>query len=63
MNEIVVTVGDRNIRDVHRDIQKAASANGHVFVEDTRSRHNLGVALPAGATLHFEAASATIAGD
>ena len=47
MSETVITVGDRHIREVHRDIQAAAEAGGHIVIRDTRSKHNLGVALPA----------------
>lgn len=54
MSETIIAVGDRPIRDVHRDIQAAAEAGGHIVIRDTRSRHNLGVALPSGCSLHFE---------
>ena len=54
MSDQVITVGDRHIREVHREIQAAAEKGGNIVIKDTRSRHNLGVALPAGASLHFE---------
>lgn len=54
MSEIVITVADRPIRDVHEEIQAAASEGHAIVLRDTRSRHNLGVALPAGASLRFE---------
>ena len=54
MSDTVITVGDRHIREVHREIQAAAEAGGHIVVKDTRSKHNLGVALPANSSIHFE---------
>ena len=51
---ITIEVGDRPLREVNTEI-RAAVADGHpVRVTDTRSRHNLGVALPAGADVTFE---------
>ena len=54
MSETIITVGDRQIRDVHREIQAAADAGQSILVRDTRSKHNLGVALPDGARVRFE---------
>ncbi len=52
--EEIIEVGHRPIRQVNADI-KAAVARGHrVRVQNTLSRHNLGVALPAGAVIDFE---------
>jgi len=54
MSEKVVVVGDRPIREINQEI-RAELAKGHfVLVKDTRSRHNLGVGLPAGAKIRFE---------
>jgi glutamate synthase domain-containing protein 3 len=54
MSETIVSVGDRPIREVNKEI-KAAVANGDfVVVRDTRSRHNIGIGLPAGARLRVE---------
>ncbi len=54
MSEAVITVGDRPIREVNQEI-RAALAEGHsLIVKDTRSRHNLGVGLPAGSHVRFE---------
>ncbi len=54
MSDTIITVADRPIREVHTEIQATANAGGHLTLRDTRSRHNLGVGLPAGASLHFE---------
>jgi glutamate synthase domain-containing protein 3 len=54
MSEAIVSVGDRPIREVNKEI-KAALANGDsVVVRDTRSRHNIGIGLPEGARLRVE---------
>jgi glutamate synthase domain-containing protein 3 len=54
MSEAIVSVGDRPIREVNKEI-KAAVANGDsVVVRDTRSRHNIGIGLPEGARLRVE---------
>lgn len=54
MSDTIITIGDRHIRDVHREIQAAANAGHSITLRDTRSKHNLGVGLPDGAGLHFE---------
>ena len=54
MSEALITVADRPIREVHSEIQEAANAGKRIVLRDTRSRHNLGVGLPEGASLHFE---------
>lgn len=54
MSEALITVADRPIREVHNEIQEAANAGKRIVLRDTRSRHNLGVGLPEGASLHFE---------
>ncbi len=54
MSEALITVADRPIREVHGEIQEAAKAGKRIVLRDNRSRHNLGVGLPAGASLHFE---------
>jgi methylamine---glutamate N-methyltransferase subunit B len=54
MSEAIVSVGDRPIREVNKEI-KAAVANGDsVVVRDTRSRHNIGIGLREGARLRVE---------
>lgn len=54
MSEVIVTAADRPIREVNKEI-KAKLAEGHsVLVRDTRSRHNFGIGLPAGAHVRFE---------
>ena len=52
--ETVITIADRPIREVHAEIQAAADAGDDIMLVEPRSRHNLGVALPAGARLKFE---------
>ncbi len=53
-DEIVIEVGERHIREINRDMQKACAAGKKIRVVDTLSRHNLGIGLPPGADLHFE---------
>ncbi len=54
MSEVIVTVKDRPIREVNREIKAALAEGNKVIVRDTRSRHNLGVGLPPGADIRFE---------
>jgi len=54
MNETTISVGDRSIREINRDIQSACRQGQRVRITDTLSRHNLGIGLPPGADLHFE---------
>ena len=54
MAETVIDVGERPIRAVHEDIQKAAKAGERMVLRNTLSRHNLGVGLPPGCELHAE---------
>ncbi len=46
MSQIVVEVGQRPIRDVHKDIQAACATGKPIVVRKTLARHNLGVGLP-----------------
>ena len=54
MNEIVIEVGDRPIREVNEEINAACVPGANLRIVDTLSRHNLGIGLPPGANLHFE---------
>lgn len=54
MSEIVIEVGERHIREVNEDLQKACATGKKIRVVDTLSRHNLGIGLPPGADIHFE---------
>jgi glutamate synthase domain-containing protein 3 len=54
LDEVVVEVGKRHIRDINRDIQAAVKTGAPVVVRNTLSRHNLGVGLPEGARVRFE---------
>ena len=54
MSEVAVRAGGRPIREVNAEIRAALAGARDVFVSDTRSRHNLGVGLPAGARVRFE---------
>jgi glutamate synthase domain-containing protein 3 len=49
-----IVAGDRPIREVNRDIRKALADGIDITVSEPRSRHNLGIGLPAGARVHFE---------
>lgn len=42
MDEIVIEVGKRHIRDVNREIMAACARGRPIRVVDTLSRHNLG---------------------
>ena len=53
MTETIVA-GDRPIREVNRDIRKALADGIDISVSEPRSRHNLGIGLPAGARVRFE---------
>ncbi len=54
MSQVIIEVGDRPVRDVHREILAAAKEGGEILVTNTRSRHNLGVGLPPGFHVRFE---------
>ena len=34
MSDTIITVGDRHIREVHRDIQQAANAGENIILKD-----------------------------
>ena len=53
-NRIEIRVADRPVREVNEEIRAALATGREVAVSDARSRHNLGVGLPAGAHLRFE---------
>ena len=48
-----IRVGDRPVREVNAEIRAAVGEGRDVLVRDTRSRHNLAVAMPAGARVRF----------
>ncbi|MFV2039353.1 MAG: protein glxC [Acidimicrobiales bacterium] len=50
---VEVVVGDRPIREVNNDIKAAIAEGREVRATNTLSRHNLGVGLPAGASVTF----------
>jgi len=54
MSDVVIEVGDRPVKDVHKEIQEAAKAGQSIVVRNPLSRHNLGVGLPAGCQVRFE---------
>ena len=54
MNEVVIEVGARHIREINQQMQAAAAAGYPMVVQNTLSRHNLGVGLPHGADIRFE---------
>ncbi|NOD98891.1 hypothetical protein GS610_16930 [Ruegeria sp. HKCCD6228] len=54
MDEIVIEVGKRHIREVNRDIMAACASGRPIRVVDTLSRHNLGVGLPDNVDITFE---------
>ena len=53
-NRIEVVAADRPIREVNEELRAAVADGREAVVRDTRSRHNLGVGLPAGARVRFE---------
>ena len=54
MSELIIEVGDRPIREVHKDIQAAAQKPERIRVINSLSRHNLGVGLPPNIDITFE---------
>ncbi|MCY3996056.1 MAG: hypothetical protein OXF07_07940 [Rhodobacter sp.] len=54
MNEHVVDVGKRHIREINEEIQEACARGDRIRVVNTLSRHNLGIGLPDGAEVRFE---------
>jgi glutamate synthase domain-containing protein 3 len=53
-NGPVVHAGDRPLREINAEIRAAIEAGEHVRVTEPLSRHNLGVALPAGGSVTFD---------
>ena len=51
---ITIDVGQRPIKEVHREIQAACETGEKIRVINTLSRHNLGVGLPPGVDITFE---------
>jgi len=54
VSETIIDVGQRNIRDINREMLKACCDGQAIRVTNTLSRHNLGIGLPDGARVHFE---------
>ena len=54
MNGHEVRVANRPLRECNQAIRAGIESGQSVTVTDTRSRHNLGIGLPAGAEVHFE---------
>ena len=54
MNRHEVRVADRPLRECNQAIRDGIKSGQPVAVTDTRSRHNLGIGLPAGAEVHFD---------
>ena len=54
MNRLEIQVADQQLRDSTRAIRAGIESGQPVTGTDTRSRHNLGIGLPAGAEVHFE---------
>jgi len=53
-NLVTIEAGDRPIRQINQEIRTAVAEGLDVAVTNTLSRHNLGVGLPAGATVRFD---------
>ena len=51
---ITIEVGQRPLKEVHREILAACEAGEPIRVTNTLSRHNLGVGLPDGVDITFE---------
>jgi methylamine---glutamate N-methyltransferase subunit B len=49
-----VTAGDRPLREVNREIRHAVAEGRTVHVDETMSRHNLGVGLTGAGTVVFD---------
>ena len=54
MSEVIITSGERPLREVNQEIHAELGKGSAVVVRDTRSRHNLGIGLPADARIRFE---------
>ena len=54
MNRLEIQVADQPLRECNQAIRAGIESGQPVTVTDTRSRHNLGIGLPAGAEVHFE---------
>lgn len=54
MSALTIEAGQRHIREINDELQKAAAEGRKVVVTNTLSRHNLGIGLPKGAHVRFE---------
>lgn len=54
MNETIVDVGERPIRQINEELQQACAKGQPIRVVNTLSRHNLGIGLPPDAEILFE---------
>jgi len=54
MNKLEIQVADQPLRECNQAIRAGIESGRPITVTDTRSRHNLGIGLPAGAEVHFE---------
>ncbi|MDQ6730613.1 MAG: glutamate synthase [Actinomycetota bacterium] len=50
----MIRAGDRPLRELNAEIRAAVGAGKHIHVTEPLSRHNLGVALPAGGAVTFD---------
>ncbi|MFQ5614631.1 MAG: glutamate synthase [Anaerolineae bacterium] len=49
-----IDADEKSIRELNIELRQALADGAEVVVENPRSRHNLGVALPKGGTVRFE---------
>ena len=54
IRDAVIRAADRPLREVNAEIRDAVQDGLHVHVTEPLSRHNLGVALPAGGAVTFD---------
>ncbi len=54
VNPITIDAADKSIREINSYLREAVARGDTVLVENPRSRHNLGVALPSGGSIRFE---------
>ncbi len=54
VKSITIDAADKSIREINSYLRQVVAEGSHVVVENPRSRHNLGVALPKGGSIRFE---------
>ncbi len=54
VNLMTIDAADKSIREINSYLREVIAGGGEAVIQNPRSRHNLGVALPKGGSVRFE---------